>query len=201
MKTKNIILFGAGGHALSVIDVIEKNKKYKILFILDNFSGSIGKYKVYKQNNDISYYRKYSKNACIAFGQIKKSKKRLKLYNELIKNKFNIPKIISPHAVISTSAAIGNGSIIMHQALLNAFSNVGENCIINSKVLVEHGVKIEDNCHLATGAIINGDSIVKKGSFVGSNSTIIQGVTIGENSIIGAGRVVKKNLPKRSFYK
>ena len=41
MKRKNIILFGAGGHALSVIDVIEKNKKYKILFILDNFSGVI----------------------------------------------------------------------------------------------------------------------------------------------------------------
>ena len=201
MKRKNIILFGAGGHALSVIDVIEKNKKYKILFILDNFSGSVGKYKVYKQNKDLNYYKKYSKNVCIAFGQIKNSTKRSKLYKELIDNKFLLPKIISPHAIVSDTAVVGNGSIIMHQALINSFSKIGENCIINSKALVEHGVKVENNCHLATGAVVNGDSIIKKGSFIGSNSTIIQGITIGDNSIIGAGRVVKKNLPKNSFYK
>ena len=50
MKKKiKIILFGAGGHALSVIDVIEKTKKFKILFLLDKFDGEIGKYKIYKE--------------------------------------------------------------------------------------------------------------------------------------------------------
>ena len=29
---KKLILFGAGGHSLSVIDVIEKTKKFQILF-------------------------------------------------------------------------------------------------------------------------------------------------------------------------
>jgi acetyltransferase-like isoleucine patch superfamily enzyme len=43
--------------------------------------------------------------------------------------------------------------------------------------------------------------MIKKGCFIGSNSTIIQGITIEDNSIIGAGKVVKKNLPKNSFYK
>ena len=33
---KNIYLFGAGGHALSCIDVIEKEKKYKIIGLFDN---------------------------------------------------------------------------------------------------------------------------------------------------------------------
>ena len=39
MNVKKIILFGAGGHALSVIDVIEKTNKFKILFLIDNFDG------------------------------------------------------------------------------------------------------------------------------------------------------------------
>lgn len=201
MKKKDIILFGAGGHALSVIDVIESTNKYKILFVIDKFFGSISKYKVYKQEKDINYYKKYTKNICIAIGQIKNSQIRSKLYKKLCKNKFNLPKIISPYALVSSSAKIGNGSIIMHHALINSSSQIGENCIINSKALVEHGARIEDDCHLSTRVTINGDSIIKKGSFVGSNSTVIQGITIGSNSIIGAGSVVKKNLPKKSFYK
>jgi sugar O-acyltransferase (sialic acid O-acetyltransferase NeuD family) len=201
MKKKNLILFGAGGHALSVIDVIEKTKKFKILFILDKFSGSLGNYDIYKQKKDINYYKKYAKNACIAIGQIKNSKIRSKLYNELVKNNFILPKIISPFALVSKTAKIGNGSIVMHHALINSFSNIGENCIINSKSLVEHGVNIENNCHLSTRATINGSVIIKKGSFIGCNATIIQGITVGNNSIIGAGKILKKNLPNNSLYK
>ena len=32
---KKIIIFGAGGHALSCIDVIENSSKYKIVFLLE----------------------------------------------------------------------------------------------------------------------------------------------------------------------
>ena len=71
----------------------------------------------------------------------------------------------------------------------------------NSKALVEHGVKIENNCHLSTGSIANGDCLIKTGSFIGSNATIIQKITIGSNSVVGAGKIVKKNLPINSVYK
>ena len=32
---KNLILIGAGGHCVSCIDVIEKEKKFKIVGVLD----------------------------------------------------------------------------------------------------------------------------------------------------------------------
>ena len=57
MKEKiKLILFGAGGHALSVIDVIESTNKFKILFCLDNYEGTIGKYKVYKQRKNFNNF-------------------------------------------------------------------------------------------------------------------------------------------------
>ena len=37
---KKIILVGAGGHALSCIDVIEAEKKYKIIGLIDNKKNS-----------------------------------------------------------------------------------------------------------------------------------------------------------------
>jgi len=202
MKNKlKIILFGAGGHALSAIDVIEKTKKFKILFIVDKFEGLLGKYKVYKENKNIDHYKKYTNKVFISIGQIKDSNPRKILYERLIKKKYILPKIISPFSYVSNTAKIGNGTIVMHHALINSSAQIGENCIINSKTLVEHGVKVEDNCHLSTGSIINGDCYIKKNSFVGSNSTIIQGVTIGEKSIIGAGKIVKVNLKNKSVYK
>ena len=36
MKKKNIILIGAGGHAKVCIDVIESEKKFKIIGLIDN---------------------------------------------------------------------------------------------------------------------------------------------------------------------
>ena len=202
MKKKiKIILFGAGGHALSVIDVIEKTKKFKILFLLDKFDGEIGKYKIYKEKKNIEYYKKYTNKAFVSIGQIKNSKPRSILYNKLLEKGFIIPKIISPFALVSDTAKIDDGTIVMHHALVNSFSQIGKNCIINSKALVEHGVKIENNCHLSTGSIANGDCLIKTGSFIGSNATIIQKITIGSNSVVGAGKIVKKNLPINSVYK
>ena len=45
----------------------------------------------------------------------------------------------------------------MHDAVINANARIGKNCIINSKALVEHDVIIGDHCHIATGAIVNGE--------------------------------------------
>ena len=99
--------------------------------------------------------------------------------------------IISPLAYVSKHAAIGEGSIIMNGAVVNAKSIIGKNCIINTKSNVEHGVSIGDFCHISTCAVINGDSLIGKGSFIGSNATISNGISIKKNSIISAGKFIK----------
>ena len=50
----------------------------------------------------------------------------------------------------------------MHQSFVNAGAEIGKHCIINTKANIEHGVMVEDFCHISTGAIVNGDSIIKK---------------------------------------
>ena len=57
---------------------------------------------------------------------------------------------------------IGEGSIIMHGAIINACAEIGKNTIINTGVLIEHDTLIEDNCHVATRAVINGNCLVQK---------------------------------------
>ena len=66
----------------------------------------------------------------------------------------------------------------MHDVLVNAGSEIGKNCIINTKSLIEHDTKISDHCHIATSAIVNGACKIGKNSFVGSSSVIRQSIVV-----------------------
>lgn len=53
--------------------------------------------------------------------------------------KFKLTKIataISPRAYISKHASIEIGTIVMHDALINAYAEIGKNRIVNSKALL-----------------------------------------------------------------
>ena len=45
-----IVLFGAGGHARSCVEVLERSKKYKIKFLVDNKKNlKLNSYKIIKE--------------------------------------------------------------------------------------------------------------------------------------------------------
>lgn len=189
---EKILLIGGGGHCHSVIDVIEQENKYEIAGIIDK-KELIGKevlgYKVIGCDEDlVNLFEKY-KYAIVTVGQIKSANIRVKIFENLKKIGFVLPKIISPLAYVSKHSKIGEGTIIMHNALINAAVSVGNNCIINTKALVEHDSIIEDNCHISTSSVINGGVQIKEGSFYGSNATSKESIVV--DGFIKAGSVVR----------
>ena len=197
MNKENIILIGAGGHALSCIDVIEQENKYNIhglVGLKDEVGKKISGYDVIATQDELVYLSKDFRNAFIAIGQIKNIKLRIDLYESVLKTGFKIPSIISPQSFISRTVQIGEGTIIMNGVILNSGVRIGNNCIINSKALIEHGTQVADHCHISTGAILNGDCIVESKSFVGSGAIVKQGITIKTNSFVNMGQIVTKNF-------
>ena len=189
-----ILLLGAGGHAKSLIDVIEAEGKYKIAGIIDNelkIGDKILGYEVIGRDEDLRELRDKFKYAIIGVGQIKTPKIRIKLFKLLKSLGYILPVIISPRAYVSKYAFIDEGSVIMHDAFINANAKIGKNCIINTKAIIEHDAIIEDNCHISTGAVINGGVFIGKNSFLGSNCVTKEYIKIKENSFIKAGSVVK----------
>jgi sugar O-acyltransferase (sialic acid O-acetyltransferase NeuD family) len=199
---KKVILVGGGGHCKSCIDVIENENRYKIVGVIDKKKKKkfLLDYKIFTENY---LNKKLSKNnyAFITVGHIKNYEIRVKLFNKLKDLGFKIPLIISPLAYISKHAAIGQGTIVMHGAIVNAGAVIGNNCIINTNSLIEHDVVIGDHVHVSTEATINGGVIIESKVFVGSRSIIKDNISIGEGSIVGAGLYIKKNLKKNSFKK
>lgn len=189
-----IILIGGGGHCKSVIDVIEQEVKFEIAGIVDKpefLNTKILGYPVIGNDFDLEILAKKYHYALVTVGQIKSPILRIKLFDLAIKAGFTLPSIISPSAYVSKHSKIGNGTVIMHHAIINANVSIGDNCIINSKALIEHDCSISNNCHISTNAIINGEVKIGPKCFIGSNVTIKDNTTIEENSFIKAGTLVK----------
>jgi sugar O-acyltransferase (sialic acid O-acetyltransferase NeuD family) len=193
MKEK-IILIGGGGHCHACIDVIELQGKYEIEGIIDikeELGAKIMGYPVIGRDEDIPRFAKTIKNFHVAIGQIKSPEVRVRLYCAVKEAGGLLPVIISPLAYVSKHSTIGEGCIIMHNALVNANTKIGVNTIINTKVLIEHDVYIGHHCHVSTGAIINSESQLGDGSFFGSNSVTVQDVIIPEDTFTKAHSLVK----------
>ena len=186
-----IILIGGGGHCLSTIDVIEQENKY---LILDPrlICKTILSYPVLGDDSMIPSLIANDTFFLITIGQIKSYALRKSLAKKLEYYKAAIATVVSPRAYCSKYSSIGKGSVIFHDAVINAGAVIGSHCIINTKADIEHGVTINDFCHISTAAVINGDVTVGGGSFVGSNAVIAQGISLGGDTIISAGAFIKK---------
>ena len=194
---QNLILIGGGGHCKSCIDVIEQSGIYQIAGIVDlseKLHQKIFGYKIIATDDDLPWLANEYKNFLITLGQIKSPEKRIRIFKTLKESGAKLPVIISPLAYVSKHAEIGNGTIIMHHALINAGAKIGSNCIINNKALVEHDAVIGDHCHIATCAVINGGVRVGSGTFFGSNAVSKEYIKIGENTVIGCGAKIIKNV-------
>jgi len=189
---KEILLIGGGGHCKSVIDIIEAEKKFRIVGIVEKYKGESSEvlgYPLIATDDDLEMLRKKYDYALITVGQIHSNNIRVKLYNRLKELDFQLPTIISPFAYVSRYAEVGEGTVVMHHALINANAKVGKNSIINSKALIEHDVIVENHVHISTNATINGGVVVKEHSFVGSG--VVTKEYIEVSGFVKAGSLVR----------
>jgi len=197
-KNKNIFIFGGGGHAKVVIDVLRS--QYGQDCIAGIYDDDLTKKNIDFYNTKIlgNFEKNKDKipNLLIAIGnnQIRKEKAIL-----ISKNVENFITGIHSQAIISTSAKIGAGSVIMPGVTINADSIINNHCIVNSNAVVEHDCQIEKYVHIAPCTVLTGGVKIGELSFIGANSTIFPGVEIGYNCIVGAGTIVRKNVPDNSL--
>lgn len=181
-------LFGASGHGKVIKDILNANGIKVEAFADDNPNvNECGCRPVLHDATGLS-----PMIVSIGVNRIRKMiVERLKVNNPDIK----FATAIHPSAVISPTAKIGEGTVVMAGAVVNADAVIGNHCIINTGATVDHDCKIGDYCHIAPGVNISGATNVGEGTWVGVGSCVIQCLNIGKNCMIGAGSVVVKDVP------
>ena len=102
--------------------------------------------------------------------------------------------IVHPAAMISPSALLGEGTVVMAGVVVNADTTVGVGAILNTSCSVDHDCVLGDGVHVSPGAHLAGDVRVGELSWVGIGASVRQGMTIGRAALVGAGAVVVDNI-------
>ena len=188
-----LLLIGCGGHARSLIDLVESSTDWHVQALVglpDQVGEELFGYPVVGSDQDLSSLRQDFTYALLAIGQIGHPDQRKHLANHLTRLNYEFPSVISGRAHVSPHAKIGVGVTVGHGVIVNAGACVGNHCILNSNALIEHDSSIGDFSHISTGALINGGVKIGHSSFVGSGSVVREGVILPPSVIISAGKRV-----------
>ena len=180
-----INLFGASGHAKVVMDIIKaQGDEVGCLYDDNPHCADIHSIQVFKAEDVIVCGPMI---VSIGANPIRK----------LIAERYPLEyaKAIHPKAIVSQSAEIGRGSVVMQGVVIQSDASIGNHCIINTAASVDHECQIEDFVHVSPHATLCGDVHVGEGSWIGAGAVVIPGIRIGKWCTIGAGTVVIKDIP------
>lgn len=182
-----MIIIGASGHASVVIEILEALD----VAIHVVYDGDVSKKRIleYAVSNSPAFDNNIHRVIAIGDNHIRKK----------LSQRFDGPfakAIIHPSAVVSKTAHLGEGTVVMPGAIINANVKIGKHVIVNSAAVIEHDCVIEDYTHISPNVALAGNVTVKSGTHVGIGASVVQGITIGKSSIIGAGAVVAMSIPE-----
>lgn len=193
---EKILIFGATGHAHSIIDVVEKQNKYQIHGLLVDIPELIGKevmgYPVLGGVSD--FFNTNIQKGIIAVGD----NFGREFVSRKIKNinpNFEFITAIHPSATIANSAAVGNGSVVFSGAAINANATLGDHCIVNTLSSVGHDVSIGNFSTVAPNSAIGGSTTIGNQTAISIGSNVAHKLQIGNNTVIGAGSTVLSDIP------
>ena len=194
MPIDRILLIGAGGHAMVVLDALQRSATEPCaISVFDESPKRIG-----QRILDLTV-QSFSPNMEVAGEQfhisIGHNRARERLFTKLARTGGLARIVVHPVATIASSATIGMGTFVAARAIIAPAAVVGEGCIVNHGAIVDHECVVGSFCHLAPGSTLAGNVKVGAGVLIGAGANILPGVRIGDAAIIGAGAVVTADVP------
>lgn len=193
----NIVIFGAGGHAKVVADIILSTKKYNISAFVDDSKKIQSIWNIPVISESDFFEKKITNKGLVAIGDNFVREKVANKIKNLLPN-FIFITAIHPTAYVATDTQIKEGTVIMANSTINPSSIVGTHCIINTNSSVDHDCIIHDFASLAPNSCIGGNCEIGKSSAISIGATLFHRIKIGENVIVGGGSVVTKDMRSKT---
>jgi sugar O-acyltransferase (sialic acid O-acetyltransferase NeuD family) len=195
---RQVLVFGASGHAKAVIDTLERQGIYRVAGIVDanlpvatTFCG----YPILGRDVDLPELVATHgiSGGVVAIGDNWRRQKVATSIRELCPD-LTLVNSIHPSAVLAPSVTVGEGTTIMAGVVINADCHVGRLCILNTNASLDHDSEMGDAASLGPGAIIGGCVTIGASSAVCIGATVVHNIRIGPRTVVGAGAVVVRDV-------
>lgn len=176
MKTRSLLIVGAGAYASVVRDIAESLSVFeKIAYVDDTKKHTADNIRVISKVYDINELSNDFTDVIVAIGN---PDIRNRIINYLKDNTtFSVCSLISPLAYVSPTAKISYGCIVEPFAVISSNSTIGIGCIISSGAVVGHDSVCSDFVHL------DYNSVVKSYAKVGEKVKVHCGETFKQLSL------------------
>lgn len=193
-----LLVVGAGGHARVLIDMAEKQARYRVVGLLDEHPQLAGEtvlgYRVLGGREQLGRETLPS-HAIVAIG----SAAGRAAWQEILEEMgFQLAVLVHPAAVVGRDVRLGAGTVLMAGAVVNSGSRLGRGVIVNTGASIDHDCEIDDFAHVAPGARLAGGVRVGARAHVGIGSCVIQNLRVGAEAVVGAGAAVIRPVPPRT---
>jgi acetyltransferase EpsM len=195
---KQLIIWGASGHAMVVADIVRQLGCYALVGFLDD-RRSQPEYDARLEGCILGSRAQLPglrargvSDLIVAVGDCAA---RLELASIARDHGFQLASVVHPRATVAGKVCIGEGSVVCAGAVIAPGCSIGRNVIVNTSASVDHECVLEDGVHVSPGAHLGGKVAVRRGAWVGIGATVLPNVTIGASSILGAGAVLLGDLP------
>ena len=194
-----VLVIGGGGHALVSIEVLRAcGHDVTGCVTRDGVASArldrVG-VKVIGRDSDLDAL--VSGDHPVAFVAVGDNRARRRLSEAVVAAGGSLPRAVSPDAVVSITADIGEGVLVMPGAVVNADARLGRGVIVNTHASIDHGCRIGAFAHVAPGVALAGDVNVGEGALIGIGATVVPGRSIGAWATVGAGASVVDDVARR----
>lgn len=194
-----IYLYGCGGHAKVILDILFQHGQKVAGFVDDNPPVGITQIHgvpIYQRAQVLPKIKPEHSQWIVAIGN---NSIRQQIAEKLQFQGYSFISAIHPSAQVAMGVKIAPGTVVMANAVINTDTQIGNHVIINTATAIDHDCKIGDYAHIAPGCSLCGQVEVGQGVLVGVGSSVRPLIKIGDWTTCGAGSVVVKSLPSHSI--
>ena len=197
---RNLLIWGAGGHAAVVADIARLAGWTVVGFIDDHAGGAapvMGRgVSVYDRAGAEALVRGGARHAAVAIGD---PRVRLGKASLLEAWGCTFPVLVHPRAVVADTAMVEAGTVVCPGAIIAPLARIGRFCIINTLASADHECDLGEGVHLCPGVHLAGRTVVGRGTWIGVGACVRDRVRLGEWCFLGTGAVLVTDLSDASL--
>ncbi len=199
-----ILLYGAGGHAKAVLEMIQAVGAFGVAGIVDDNPALTGTsvLGVPVLGTRAALPDLLEQGVFLAangVGGIINIEIRVKLFELLAGYGFAFPILRHPRATVESSAQLADGAQVFANAYVGSSAVLREKCMVNTGAIVSHDCEIGRYTHIAPGCLLAGHVHVGERALVGMGVTTTIGLKIGDGARVGNGAVLLADVPARQI--
>ena len=190
-----MIISGAGGHALEVLEEWKKILPNENFLFFDELNQDesllLNTFSVLHKQQELKEVFSYSNSFSLGVGSPKIRSRFYEMFSQA-GGKFN-----PLHAKSSQVSDTASGEFdVMAFAYVGPQCSIGNGALVNTRANVHHECILGDFVEVGPGALILGQVHLEKFVRIGAGAVILPGLKVGAYSVVGAGAVVTKDIAK-----